>query len=553
MNRRRNYLLLSMVACGLLLIPSDSRASDAQLLQPHLERASSVSAADLSQATNSVHEGAQASPQPTRFPRLAAFWHWLGRRWFAIAVVMHLLGAYTSIQAIMSTRTPQGTIAWAISLNTCPYIAVPAYWIFGRSKFDDYDMIRHREMLLDSESENKTIRILREQGMLFEPETDVERHQQMLLQRLAQMPITRYNDADLLINGEATFQAIFRSIAKAKDYILVEFYIVRPDELGNRLKDAMIAKAKEGVRVYFMYDSLGAGGLKSDYLQPLADAGVHVASFQPSRDWGNRTRLNFRNHRKIVVVDGEEAFVGGHNVGDEYLGKHPKLTPWRDTHVCVRGPVVLEAQVAFAEDWRWVTGEDPKLNWIPQKSANGDVQALCLPTGPAEKLETATLLMLDLLNSASERIWIASPYFVPDAQFVSALQLAALRGVDVRILIPANNDDPLVDLTSYSYLGEMEEVGIKTYRYQPGFMHQKVWLIDQKLVSIGTANFDNRSMRLNFEVTMLLRDQEFADQVEQMFEADFTQSRLASAKDYTESSKAFQFFVRAARLLAPVQ
>lgn len=491
--------------------------------------------------------------QETRFPRLAAFRRWVRKRWFAIALVMHVLGALTSIQAIMSTRTPQGTIAWAISLNTCPYLAVPAYWIFGRSKFDSYEMIRHSELLAKHESQNETVRILDQQGMLYEPESERDELQQWMLEGLAQMPITRFNSVDLLIDGEATFDAIFESIQAAQDYVLVEFYIVRPDELGNRLKDALIARAQEGVRVYFLSDGLGSHGLTDAYLQELIDAGVQVASFRTTRDWGNRTRLNFRNHRKIVVVDGKEAFVGGHNVGDEYVGKHPTLTPWRDTHVAVRGPVVLEVQVTFVEDWRWATGETPQLNWTPEKAPNGDVLALCMPTGPADSLETGTLMMLDLINSARERLWIASPYFVPDQQFVSALQLAALRGVDVRVLIPENNDDPLVDLTSYSYLEELGNVGVKTYRYQPGFMHQKVFLIDEKLAAIGTANFDNRSMRLNFEITMLLRDAEVARQVEEMLEADFANSRLATVEDYTESSSFFQFFVRTARLLAPVQ
>lgn len=499
------------------------------------------------------HQAAPVERPTSRFPRLKATWRAIRRRRFAIALVMHALGALSSVQAIMSTRTPQGAIAWAISLNTCPYIAVPAYWVFGRSKFDNYELIRHREMLAVSETQNATIRALRDQGMLFAPVDGDDKRQQLVLEGLAEMPITRYNDADLLIDGETTFQAIFDRIADAEQYVLVEFYIVRPDELGNRLKDALVAKAREGVAVYFLYDALGSHGLTNEYLQELTDAGVSVAGFKTTRGWGNRTRVNFRNHRKIVVVDGVEAFVGGHNVGDEYVGKHPTLTPWRDTHVAVRGPVVLETQVAFVEDWRWATGDTPELNWEPQKAAEGDMLALCLPTGPAENLETATLLMLDLINMAKTRIWIASPYFVPDEQFVSALQLAALRGVDVRVLIPENNDDALVDLTSYSYLEEAERVGIWIYRYEPGFMHQKVWLIDERLVSIGTANFDNRSMRLNFEVTMLLRDAEFAGQVRRMLEADFAKSRVVSAKEYTESSGVFQFFVRTARLLAPVQ
>ncbi len=329
--------------------------------------------------------------------------------------------------------------------------------------------------------------------------------------------------------------------------------ILRSDELGNRLKDALVAKAKAGVRVYALVDGLGSKDLSNDFIYELQKSGAHFASFKTSQGWRNSLRINFRNHRKIVVVDGREAFVGGHNVGDEYVGKHATLTPWRDTHVAVRGPIVLATQVSFAEDWDWVTGERLQLNWEPAKAPQGDVVAVCLPTGPADQLETGTLVMLDIINMAQKRIWIASPYFVPDAQFISALQLAALRGVDVRVLIPENNDDALVNLTSYSYLEELENVGIPMYRYKPGFMHQKVLLVDDDIAAVGTANFDNRSMRLNFEITLLFRDTVFAGKVENMLTNDFAKSRLVPAKEYSDEGLPFRFTVRAARLLAPVQ
>lgn len=417
-----------------------------------------------------------------RHPRFAACRQWLSKRKtrlkVAFVVIMHILGALTSVQAVMATRTSQGAVAWAISLNTFPYIAVPAYWIFGQSKFDGYDMIRHSQMLNDSEVKNETLEILEQEGMLVQGESLWERRQVKLLQNLAMLPLTRHNDVELLVDGQATFDAIFESIANAKDYILVQFYIIRPDGLGNKLKDALLAKAAEGVRVYLLYDGLGSMGLTESYLQALEDGGVETASFKTTRGAGNRFRLNFRNHRKIVVVDGKEAFVGGHNVGDEYLGKDPVLSPWRDTHVRVRGPVVLEAQLTFIEDWRWATQSIPDLNWIPEKAPEGDTVALCLPTGPADDLETATLFFLNAINMAEKRIWIVSPYFVPDEQLMSALQLAALRGVDVRILIPENADEMLVYFSSFSYLEEAEKAGVKIYRYQPGFLHQKVVLID---------------------------------------------------------------------------
>ncbi len=493
-----------------------------------------------------------------RSPRFAAFRTWWGRRRrrikYAFVVVMHLLGAYSSVQAIMSTRTPQGAIAWAISLNTIPYVAVPAYWVFGQSHFDGYEILRQAEMLSDRSVEDEVIRQLRAGGMLFEPQDQREASQHNLLQGLALLPAVRYNDVDLLIDGEATFDAILDSIHSAEEYILFQFYILRSDELGNRMKEALLERAAAGVRVYVLYDGLGSKDLSEDYIRDLEDGGVHVAAFTTStQGWRNRFRVNFRNHRKVVVVDGREAFVGGLNVGDEYVGKHPELTPWRDTHVAMRGPIVLGPQVSFVEDWKWATGDVIRLNWEPQRAADGDIVAMCLPTGPADEVETGTLMMLDAINTAQSRIWIASPYFVPDAQFISALQLAALRGVEIRVLIPENNDDQLVDLTSYSFLEELDTVGIEMYRYEPGFMHQKVMLIDDDVSAVGTANFDNRSMRLNFEITMLFKDRAFADEVEAMLEEDFARSRRVSPAEYTDSGLPFRFAVRTARLLAPIQ
>ncbi|MCB1070007.1 MAG: cardiolipin synthase, partial [Kiritimatiellae bacterium] len=276
--------------------------------------------------------------------------------------------------------------------------------------------------------------------------------------------------------------------------------------------------------------------------------------FNTRQGESNRFQLNFRNHRKIVVVDGEVAYVGGLNVGDEYLGLDPKMSPWRDTHVEVRGPVVQGVQLSFAEDWYWAAGEVLSgLNWTPRAVEGGEVVALCLPSGPADRLETATLYFLSAINHAQRRIWVASPYFVPDEQIVSALQLAALRGVDVRILIPKNPDNLMVGLSAYSYLEELEAVGVRVFRYKPGFMHQKVMLVDDLAASVGTANFDNRSFRLNFEVSMILVDPQFARTVEAMLEADFARSEPAYASELTDASFPFRLAVKVSRLMAPLQ
>ncbi len=458
-------------------------------------------------------------------------------------------GFLTAIKAIMETRTAQGAVAWAVSLIALPYVAVPAYWVFGRTKFTGYVTKRRAELLKTSAVARRLAEEFDRQRM----QTKAGRREELLLERLAKLPFTAHNRAGLLIDGEATFAAIFASIAEAREYVLVQFYIIHDDGLGRRLRDALIARAQAGVRCMVLFDEMGSGRLRG-YCAALRAGGVQIAPFDTTKGPANRFQLNFRNHRKIVVVDGRTAFVGGLNVGDEYLGLDPKVGPWRDTHVQVEGPVVQCVQVAWLEDWLWATGETPShLNWKPAGARGGCVGALCLPSGPADELETATLFFLHAIHSAKERLWIASPYFVPDEQFISALQLAALRGVDVRILIPLKPDNELVRLSGFSYLRETEAVGIKWFRHRRGFMHQKVLLVDDDYSAIGTANFDNRSFRLNFEITMVFYEHAFAQQVAVMLERDFAASTPATARELFEASFWFRLKVRVARLMAPVQ
>ena len=471
------------------------------------------------------------------------------KRWIAAFVFLaHTVGALTSVEAVMEVRTSQGAIAWAVSLNTFPYVAVPAYWVFGRSEFKGYvPRLRADHEEVRTQTRN-FVGKLKERNLLAFP----AREQTMLVERLAKLPVTQGNAVDLLIDGKAIFDSIFAGIDRAKEYVLVQFYIIRDDELGRKLQDKLIAKARQGVRCYLLYDEIGSGRLK-DYLTTLRKAGVEAAAFNSTKGEANRFQLNFRNHRKIVIVDGREAWVGGLNVGDEYMGKDPKMTPWRDTHVRVEGPVTACVQVAFAEDWHWATGQSPALNWEPQAATGGaNLPVLCLPSGPADEMETCTLYFIDLINRARKRLWIASPYFVPDEQFITALKLAAVRGVDVKILIPDKTDNKLVQFTGWSYLEELEQAGIQLWRHLPGFMHQKVVLMDDTSI-IGTANFDNRSFRLNFEITMAIESPEFTKQVEAMLSADFAQARLSKAQELADKGFWFRFATRACRLASPVQ
>jgi cardiolipin synthase len=372
-------------------------------------------------------------------------------------------------------------------------------------------------------------------------------------ERLARLPFTGANEVELLIDGKATFESIFAGIDAPEDYVLVQFYIVKDDDIGNALKERLIGAAERGVDVYFLYDEIGSLGLPDAYVSELRYHEVSVLPFHSRKGSGNRFQLNFRNHRKTVVVDGHSAWVGGHNVGDEYLSRDEKFGHWRDTHIRISGPAALGAQVAFVEDWQWAADELlGNLSWEPKPSPDANSQALIIASGPADEVETASLMYTQAINIATKRIWIASPYFVPDDAIVQSLQLAAMRGVDVRILIPEVSDNPFVKLAAYSYFDEVSATGVRFYRYQDGFLHQKAMLIDDNVAAVGTANFDNRSFRLNFEITAVIADPEFAAEVEQMFEADFAVSRLMEPDEYDSKSYLFKVAVRIARLAAPV-
>ncbi len=462
--------------------------------------------------------------------------------------LLELAAIVAAAHAVMTARTSQGAIAWAISLVTFPFITLPLYLILSPRKFQGYITARRAGEL---EIHRIVDKVSEEDRAVVRAELKDEFQRFRAMERLAEMPFTHWNDAELLIDGQATFSAIFEGIDSAKEYLLVQFYIVHNDRLGTRLKSHLLAKAKQGVRVFFLYDKIGSHKLSADYINDLSQGGVEIKAFTSSNHV-NRFQINFRNHRKIVIVDGHTAYVGGHNVGDEYMGEDPKLSPWRDTHVKVCGPAALGVQLSFIEDWHWIAGVTPDVNWKAQLLHDNDKQVLTLPTGPADEFDTCGLFFVEAINCAKSRVWIISPYFVPDESVISALQLAAMRGVDVRILLPSKADHLLVYLASFSYYQETLSAGIKLYRYEKGFLHQKVLLVDDDLAAVGTANLDNRSFRLNFEITMLFADTSFAKQIELMLIEDFSNSREIGLEEYQSRPLPFRVAVQVARLTSPM-
>ncbi|AMS15180.1 cardiolipin synthase [Pseudomonas chlororaphis] len=467
-----------------------------------------------------------------------------------LIALLHFLGLIAAIHAVLTVRTAQGSIAWALSLLFMPYLTLIPYLVFGRSTFDAYIKARRQANL----EMRKAINELNWRPWIEEAlsaRASAAYTSLRAMPKLGRMPCLASNHVQLLVNGDATFAAIFAAIERARTAVLIQFFIIHDDDLGRRLQELLLKKASEGVAIHLLYDRIGSHSLPHAYVQPLRDAGIQVHAFATRSGWLNRFQINFRNHRKIVVVDGLLGFVGGHNVGDEYLGKKPLLAPWRDTHVSVSGPVVACLQESFAEDWFWASRQLPPLI-LPDTYPDDGVLCQVLASGPADPYETCSLFFVEAIHAATERVWITSPYFVPDEAVFAALRLAALRGVDVRILLPSRADHRIVYAASSLYAFEAVRAGVRVFRYQPGFLHQKVVLIDSEISAIGSANLDNRSFRLNFEVMLLTVDEAFAREVEQMLNLDFERSREIAKEESRETHRLQQLGMRVARLISPI-
>ncbi|NVZ63129.1 cardiolipin synthase [Pseudomonas gingeri] len=467
-----------------------------------------------------------------------------------LIALIHSLGTIAAIHAVLTVRTAQGSIAWALSLIFIPYLTLIPYLVFGRSTFDAYIKARRQANV----EMRKAIADLNWRPWVEEALTARNSQAYAALRampKLGRMPCLANNQVRLLINGEATFEAIFQAIGQARHAVLVQFFIVHDDRLGRRLQSLLLEKAAEGVEVYLLYDGIGSHALPHGYADVLREGGVRVKAFATRSGWLNRFQVNFRNHRKVVVVDGLTGFVGGHNVGDEYLGSRPPLSPWRDTHVQVSGPVVACLQESFAEDWFWASRQLPPLI-LPDAYPDDGVLCQLLASGPADPFETCSLFFVEAIHAARERIWITSPYFIPDEAVFAALRLAVLRGVDVRLLLPSRPDHRIVYAASSLYAFEAVRAGVRVFRYGPGFLHQKVVLVDNEISAIGSANLDNRSFRLNFELMLLTVDEAFASEVENMLLKDFDLAREVTGEDSRETHRLQQLGMRVARLISPI-
>lgn len=471
--------------------------------------------------------------------------------WWMLWIAFWLYGLYLAWRVVHEGRTSQGSLCWLITLTLVPPIAVPLFLLMGDRRLDGYRRARRDGL-------RRLDRQLREMHAALESAKLVpDRASLRVLGTLAHLPWTRGNTVKCFDDAGDMYGSLIEAIDRATVTVQMQFYIYRDDEIGRKVRDALVRARSRGVSVWVMYDEFGCAGTPQAYFEPLREAGVAVSGFR-TVPWKRRMlRLNFRNHRKLVVIDGSTVFFGGMNVGCEYCGRDETIGLWRDTHAKATGPVALAGQMTFLEDWHWARREIPtNLAWRMSDHAEEDGEhavgaMLLFPSGPIDNREEGLKMFLQLIADAKQRLWIATPYFVCEEAVLHAIELAKLRGVDVRILVPNRPDSVLVKHAANAFIAEVLTFGIPVYHYTRGFTHQKVVLCDD-VTSIGSANLDHRSMTLNFELTGIVHDARFANLVAKMLETDLKRASLLKADWWEQQGSWRRFQARLARLAAPM-
>ena len=367
--------------------------------------------------------------------------------------------------------------------------------------------------------------------------------------------ITDNNDVEIFIDGKDKFDRLKEDIKSAKHHIHILYYIFNQDEIGKEIMELLIEKAQEGVEVLVIYDALGSRKTRNAFWNRLHEAGGHSVAFFGYTLGFINWRINYRNHRKIVVIDGKVGYVGGFNVGDEYLGKGP-LGVWRDTHLRICGDAVYSLQSRFFVDWNAAVKEDRRREFIPEYfpliDSEGENTIQIVSTGPDSDVQKIKLGLIKMILMAKKSVWIQTPYFIPDESIQEALSIAAMSGVDVRVMIPCKPDHPVVYRATEYYSSQLLKSGVKIYVYQKGFLHAKTMVVDGEMATVGTSNFDMRSFRLNFEVNAFIYNEQFAKQVEEDFVHDLKNCTIANEKYFEKQDRWKRFKQKFSRLFAPI-
>ncbi len=479
---------------------------------------------------------------------------------YFVAILLFINVVLAGLVVFFERRNPASTWAWLLVLVFIPIFGFLSYLVFGKNgkrekmfyEKEAYDQkVYYNYLFQYRHSEEKIQRqkaLIENKGRLVEAEylTDLA-----YLHLNSGNWMTFNNQVTILSTGRDKFEALVRDIRRAKRFIHIEYYIWRGDNLGRRLLDELTKKAREGVEVRLLYDGMGNSSLPKDFFQRLHEAGGYSAAFLPPFF----VRINYRNHRKLCVIDGEVGYIGGFNVGDEYLGIVKRYGPWRDTHLRFAGDAVDQMQIRFIMDWNFTTKEGVvplEETYFPEREQCEGIKTQIVSSGPDTQWKNIRNGYFKMMNEAEDHIYLTTPYFVPDDGIFEALRVAALSGIDVRIIIPGNPDHIFVYWASMSYLGELLEAGVRCYQYEKGFIHAKTLCIDGLVASVGTANMDIRSFDLNFEVNAFMFDAGLTQALEAEFLRDLESCVEITKEWYSKRKWWFKIKEAVARLVSPM-
>ncbi len=452
-------------------------------------------------------------------------------------------------------KTPEIALAWLTVLVFLPGLGFLLYLVFGRNYY-------RTKLFKMKEEDDRKLRDMvtaqvRQVARIKEERQD-ERYKQFLpVIRMLLVSdnalVTQNNSIEIYTNGIDKFKALFAAIEKAEVFVHVQYFYISADGLGSELAALLTKKAREGVEVKVLVDGLPFTLTPRSFWQPLKDAGGKQAIFFPGFLRFINFRLNNRNHRKIVVIDGKTAFCGGFNVGDEYIGKE-KLGFWRDSHVKIEGKAAQALELRFLMDWNYAAKDTVELSsrYFPDISGTGTAAVQIVSSGPDNEHNQIKEAYLKLINTANESVYIQTPYFVPDQSIIDALRMAALSGVDVRIMIPSKPDHLFVYTVNHAFIRDLLDAGVKAFTYNEGFIHAKTVVIDGLVASVGSANWDIRSFKLNFETNVLIFDPAYALQLKDIFEEDLKKSTEITLESFEKKPLSEKIWEPVARLFSPV-
>jgi len=487
--------------------------------------------------------------------------NFLARYWHLLLAGLIILQTGSVILAILSERRePAATLAWLMTVTFLPVIGLLAYYTFARSRFRRHFRTRAQA---NEQADDALSMFVQERLADFDEEAlrRLRPAQQDLIELAANSaqfrsggPVFPGNGVELYFDAAEKYAALKDAIRSAQSHVHLEYYIFRGDGIGTELRDLLADRAKTGVDVRLLYDGVGSlRAMRSGFFDPLEAAGGRVAAYLPPRLGRIIERVNFRNHRKIAVVDGQVGFVGGMNVGDQHLGRDPRIGRWRDAHVRIQGPAVAELQRIFLTDWLFATDECPAgPDCFPEVAPPGEELVQIVSSGPDCRWPTIQQLYFQAITAATDQVLIATPYFVPDPSVRAALETAALRGVDVRVMLPSKTDLRVVTSAARSYYEELLEAGVRIFEYRGGFLHAKTIAVDGRFGCVGSANMDIRSFTLNFEVSAFVHSEAFAKALRDRFEADMADAAEIALETFRARPRSRKLVQSLAQLLSGI-